>query len=67
MNSKQPCMDANIALHQILYYMPSSGESSDDSDDPVSGNEDTLMILHKVLPAVMTKTVEMLETTHLRE
>ena len=42
MNSKRPRMDGKIALHQILDYMPSSGESEDDSDDPVSGIKDTL-------------------------
>ena len=29
-------------MHQILDYMPSSGKSGNDSDDPVSGIEDTL-------------------------
>ena len=48
MNSKQPRMDASIALHQILDYMPSSGESVYDTDHPVFGIEDILVdfLLH---------------------
>ena len=39
MNSKRPCVERNIAFHQILDYMLSSSERGDDSDDPPSDKD----------------------------